>query len=428
MEYILTQEDIDRYGFTDAIEGDKATPAELSTMGMYTAPFTAQEERAGQLSVPMPSVEAQQLKAAPVSSRQGLTTQESGAVPNKDRYMSDYSALRSLGLDIGQTYEALAGIGAVDVPPPVASQTNTPRPESEVTVDQGARTISPTTMPSADMLGLLSTPISQDPFENLSRSQRTMLGFAALKDAGMALQGKEGGAVSSLLGDFRARADMERKRQAAVAQIQARQQVLGALGAGTLPPNATPEQIDAHIAKLTSILASSPEMAPYVTAEIARLNPMRERVVEQTAALKTSMRGVGAVDALLNAPNLDVITGFKGTVNEWLNEFGAAPQYANLTSYIELIGGINFLDAYQQLKGGGPISNFEAGKAEGAQSRVNAALKGSPEDLRVALLEAQALFQEAIEQNPMYKPEGDYSEAERAALEAARKARQGASD
>lgn len=410
MEYTLTQEDIDRYGFTDAIEGDKATPAELSVMGKYAAPFTPQEERAGQLSVPTPSIEAQRSEDAPMT----------------DRYMSGYSALRDLGLDVGQTNEALAAMGAADAPAVAVDQSDTSQFQPAFSQMPATATTS-TAMPSADMLGLLSTPISQDPFENLSRSQRTMLGFAALKDAGMALQGKEGGAVSSLLGDFRARADMERKRQAAVSQIQARQQVLGALGAGSLPANATPEQIDAHIAKLTSILASSPEMAPYVTAEIARLNPMRERVVEQTAALKTSMRGVGAVDALLNAPNLDVISGFKGTVNEWLNEFGAAPQYANLTSYIELIGGINFLDAYQQLKGGGPISNFEAGKAEGAQSRVNAALKGSPEDLRVALLEAQDLFQEAIEQNPMYKPDGDYSEAEKAALEGAR-AKRGASN
>lgn len=411
MEYILTQEDIDRYGFTDAIEGDKATPAELSTMGMYTAPFTPQEERSGQLSVPAPSVEAQR----------------SEAVPMTDRYMSGYSALRDLGLDVGQTNEALAAMGAADAPAVTVDQSDTSQFQPAFS-QMTATNTTPTAMPSADMLGLLSTPISQDPFEGLSKDQRRMLAFAGLRDAGAALQGKQGSAVANTLSAFQARADMERKRQAAVSQIQARQQVLGALGAGSLPANATPEQIDAHIAKLTSILASSPEMAPYVTAEIARLNPMRERVVEQRAALKTSMRGVGAVDALLNAPNLDVITGFKGTVNEWLNEFGAAPQYANLTSYIELIGGINFLDAYQQLKGGGPISNFEAGKAEGAQSRINAALKGSPEDLRVALLEAQQLFQEAIEQNPMYKPDGDYSEAERDALEAARKARQGASD
>lgn len=411
MEYTLTQEDIDRYGFTDAIEGDKATPAELSVMGMYAAPFTPQEERSGQISAPMPSVEAQR----------------SEAVPMTDRYMSGYSALRDLGLDVEQTNEALAAMGAVDAPAAIVDQSDTSQFQPAFS-QMPATATTPTAMPSADMLGLLSTPISQDPFEGLSKDQRRMLAFAGLRDAGAALQGKQGSAVANTLSAFQARADMERKRQAAVSQIKARQQVLGALGAGSLPANATPEQIDAHIAKLTSILASSPEMAPYVTAEIARLNPMRERVVEQTAALKTSMRGVGAVDALLNAPNLDVITGFKGTVNEWLNEFGAAPQYANLTSYIELIGGINFLDAYQQLKGGGPISNFEAGKAEGAQSRINAALKGSPEDLRVALLEAQALFQEAIEKNPMYKPDGDYSEAERAALEAARKARQGASN
>ena len=410
MEYTLTQEDIDRYGFTDAIEGDKATPAELSTMGKYTAPFTPQEERSGQLSVPAPSVEAQRSESVPIA----------------DRYMSGYSALRDLGLDVGQTNEALAAMGAADAPAVTVDQSDTSQFQPAFSQMPATATMA-TAMPSADMLGLLSTPISQDPFEGLSKDQRRMLAFAGLRDAGAALQGTQGTAVANTLSAFRSRADMERKRQAAVSQIQARQQVLGALGAGSLPANATPEQIDAHIAKLTSILASSPEMAPYVTAEIARLNPMRERVVEQTAALKTSMRGVGAVDALLNAPNLDVISGFKGTVNEWLNEFGAAPQYANLTSYIELIGGINFLDAYQQLKGGGPISNFEAGKAEGAQSRVNAALKGSPEDLRVALLEAQSLFQEAIEQNPMYKPDGDYSDAEKAALEGAR-AKRGASN
>jgi hypothetical protein len=410
MEYTLTQEDIDRYGFTDAIEGDKATPAELSTMGMYTAPFAPQEKRSGQISVPAPSVEAQRSESVPIA----------------DRYMSGYSALRDLGLDVGQTNEALAAMGAADAPAVTVDQSDTSQFQPAFSQMPTTATMA-TATPSADMLGLLSTPISQDPFEGLSKDQRRMLAFAGLRDAGAALQGTQGTAVANTLSAFRSRADMERKRQAAVSQIQARQQVLGALGAGSLPANATPEQIDAHIAKLTSILASSPEMAPYVTAEIARLNPMRERVVEQTAALKTSMRGVGAVDALLNAPNLDVISGFKGTVNEWLNEFGAAPQYANLTSYIELIGGINFLDAYQQLKGGGPISNFEAGKAEGAQSRVNAALKGSPEDLRVALLEAQSLFQEAIEQNPMYKPDGDYSDAEKAALEGAR-AKRGASN
>lgn len=75
--------------------------------------------------------------------------------------------------------------------------------------------------------GLLQQPISQDPFENLSRGQRTMMGFAALKDAGLALQGKEGSAVQSVIDDITNRADMERKRQGTLARNQMMSSLVG---------------------------------------------------------------------------------------------------------------------------------------------------------------------------------------------------------
>lgn len=81
------------------------------------------------------------------------------------------------------------------------------------------------------LMGLLETPISQDPFENLSRGQRTMMGFAALKDAGRALQGKEGGAVQSVIDDITNRADMERKRQMQLGNLQQERQRQAALDA-----------------------------------------------------------------------------------------------------------------------------------------------------------------------------------------------------
>jgi hypothetical protein len=269
----------------------------------------------------------------------------------------------------------------------------------------------PTAAPAAaasPMMGLISpdmygAPISADPFENLSKNQRMMLAFAAIKDAGASLQGGEGNAFNKTLQGFAARQDMERKRQAQMAQIQARQQVLGSLGAGALPANATPEQIDAHIARLTGILASSPDMAPYVTAEIARLNPMRERAAQQATQITSTMAGVAAVDALMRSPDLGAITGFKGTVNEFLAEYGAAPQYSNLMSYIDQLQGLNFLEAYQSLKGGGPITDIEGKQATAARTRINSALKGSPEDLMVALQEAKDLFQQALEKNPQYQ-------------------------
>lgn len=58
-----------------------------------------------------------------------------------------------------------------------------------------------------------------DPYGKMSKTQRRMLAFAAISDAGRALQGKEGTMVQSLLGDFTKRADQARK---AAATTQAR--------------------------------------------------------------------------------------------------------------------------------------------------------------------------------------------------------------
>ena len=382
MAYTLTQKDIDDlankgFDMNGVSEGAEAMPAEMQALGM---------------SVDAP---AQQAQPAPAAEQ-----------------MSGYSIARELGLDVDQAqgFDSFLQGG----PMPLQSQTVEPRVEPPASPDTSDLTVPETTptqtqaAPSAAMQSLISpsmygSAISTDPFENLSKNQRMMLAFAAIKDAGAALQGGEGNAFNKTLEGFAARQDMERKRQAQVAQIQARQQVLGALGAGSLPANATPEQIDAHIAKLTGILASSPEMAPYVTAEIARLNPMRERAAQQANQITSTMAGVAAVDALMNSPDLGAIAGFKGTVNEWFNKYGAAPEYAKLMSYVDQLQGLNFLEAYQSLKGGGPITDIEGKQATAARTRINSALKSTPEDLMVALQEARDLFQQALEKNPQYQ-------------------------
>jgi len=362
MEYILTQEDIDRYGFTDAIEGDKATPAELSTMGMYTAPFTPQEERAGQLSVPTPILEAQKLRAT----------------PNVDMYTSDYAALRSLGLDVGQTNEALAAMGAADAPAVTVDQSDTSQFQPAFS-QMTATDTTTTTMPSADMLGLLSTPISQDPFENLSRSQRTMLGFAALKDAGMALQGKEGGAVSSLLGDFRARADMERKRQAAVARQEALKRLTGGFDGGNMNRQA-----------IINAMATGLIDGPTGTAMLAELE--RKSGVSQEIAGKEMM--IGQIDALLFDPALGKALGIEGFLRTPFAELGLDTETARVKARIDQIKGGAFLQAFESLKGGGQITELEGQKAEAAQSRLNTAQ--SEEDFKNALMEYKFYIQQGI--------------------------------
>lgn len=66
---------------------------------------------------------------------------------------------------------------------------------------------------------------AEDPFSNLSRQQRMMLGFAALRDAGAALQGQEGSYFSDALGVFNQGRERERlRRQGALQNLAALQQ------------------------------------------------------------------------------------------------------------------------------------------------------------------------------------------------------------
>lgn len=88
-----------------------------------------------------------------------------------------------------------------------------------------------------DLLALMQEPqVPVDPFENLSKNQRRMLAFAGIRDAGLALQGKEGSSVANLMNQFTERADIERKRKAALAQRQMLGTFLSGSAAGTLDP------------------------------------------------------------------------------------------------------------------------------------------------------------------------------------------------
>jgi len=77
----------------------------------------------------------------------------------------------------------------------------------------------------------------EDPYSNLSKTQRRMLAFSAIKDAGMALQGKEGNSYATMMADITARADMARKAKAAQAQAERdrlmQMQVMALLGGGS---------------------------------------------------------------------------------------------------------------------------------------------------------------------------------------------------
>lgn len=241
-------------------------------------------------------------------------------------------------------------------------------------------------------------PQSNDPFANLSRTQRQMLAFSALSDAGAALAGRDGNMFNKTLGSFNDMADMQRKRDAANAQNEMMRRLLGggAGGAGVGAGGHTREQL------MQMLLI--PPLQAYAQAALVRLDAEEAKMASAETNLISIEAGIASTEALLNSPSLNVITGLRGGANSlargMLNV--AEPDYVNLMSHIEKLRGLNFLEAYQSLKGGGPISNSESAQATAARSRVDAALAGNVSDLKGALEELNALFQQARERNPAY--------------------------
>lgn len=379
-QYLLTQEDIDRLGLRDAIAGDVATEQELQAL--FPAQMNERDQLARQAmlsSMDMPAtVGGTVVTPLSVQAEPKLPIDESKIlppdVPVEQQITSTTAAITpSAGKDVGAPLKTR---GIESLLTSVATQPTTP----------------------------------EDPYSNLSKTQKRMLAFAAISDAGAALQGLQGRAVRDLMGDFTKRADQVRKAKAAQMQQQALQQMMG-VGTGQLDLS-TPDAIRNHIDQLTMIGMANPNLAPAIGNRIKVLQDEAERLTQQGTQATAQMSGLAAVDSLLTSPNLGALTGFTGTINEFFSTIGAAPKYSDLKSYISQLQGLNFLEAYQQLKGGGPITDIEGRQATQARTRLEDAMKSTPENLRVALLEVRKLFQDALDKNPTYTGAGDLTPEE----------------
>ena len=168
-----------------------------------------------------------------------------------------------------------------------------------------------------------------DPYENLSKTQRRMLAFAAIKDAGMALQGVEGRSVERLMGDFTARADQARKAKAAQAQQQMMQQMFG--GGGTMGGGMTggmdisqmsPEQMRTRAQQLAQTQAMYPSLTltPMIDMLIKNADRIEETQKAQTAAATGASDTLQTVDDLLRT-----VKEKEGTTGMWGWVFGKIP-------------------------------------------------------------------------------------------------------
>ena len=236
------------------------------------------------------------------------------------------------------------------------------------TVASGPATPAPATA------GILQPPPqparSDDMFGNLSKQQRMMLAFSAIKDAGMAAQGKQGTSFTDTLKAFGSMADTQRKREAAAQRQQMLQQVMGG---GALPTTGmmTPQDIDARLATLTQILATNPEMAPYVNAEMQRLMPLREETIKKQGEISQKENMLMQIDNLLGDAALDQALGIEGIFRKKLSVLGLDPDTARVRTKVEQLQGGVFLQAFESLKGGGQITELEGKKAEQAMARLN---------------------------------------------------------
>lgn len=168
----------------------------------------------------------------------------------------------------------------------------------------------PATANTAAMMQMLVPPtptVPVDPYENLSKTQRRMLAFAGLADAGAALQGRQGNSVSNMMKNFNAQADMQRKREAATAQQQMMTNILGgAAGAGA--------GIDAR-RQQAMMLLMNPATVALGQALLAQIAAEEKRTATQTGVVTSAANTVETVVDLMEAvKDNPSATGFWGAI------------------------------------------------------------------------------------------------------------------
>ncbi len=243
----LTQEEIDRFGLIDAVAGDIATPEDLQKMMLPTLP-----------------------------------KRETLAVDPEIEEITNQS------------------LNVINRPVSVKNQPTVDQNIVQQNTAAGNKQL-------LDLFALMQKPqVPVDPFENLSKNQRRMLAFAGIRDAGMALQGKDSNAVSNLLGTFTEQADVARKAR----QAQMTQQLLsgmtqfGPQGTGEMPEDMS--KIDMLKAQRDRILSQSfaidPRFMPIVTTTINELN--RQIADAEKKRQQDIDKATGAVTVLSTVDNL----------------------------------------------------------------------------------------------------------------------------
>ena len=210
----------------------------------------------------------------------------------------------------------------------------TPQPMPEATDDRSpggnlavetvpAEPVVTSPAPAADNMAILQTLLdAQAPapalaYENLSKTQRRMLAFAGLSDAGAALQGKQGTSIDSMLGRFNEQADIQRKATAAQAQRQMLQGLIGPGAAGGDP--------QARIQQLLNMAMVNPNMAPAIALQVKQIQDQMKATAGAVGGASQAATQLEDVNRLLNLIDADptLTTGIMGSLLSYIPGTGA---------------------------------------------------------------------------------------------------------
>ena len=251
---------------------------------------------------------------------------------------------------------------------PVATSVTTPVAAQDTS---GAATLQQLLAPQT------ATPT--DPYANLSKTQRKMLAFSALSDAGAALAGRQGGNFNALLGRFNDQADMQRKATAAAQRAQA----MGTLGLGGAGANRE------------AILGAAAQ--GFIDGPTAKLMIEElERKEGKSLDLSSKKSTIYLIEALLNDPDLGQVLGLEGSARSLADAIlpGAQEKFNELKSRVDQLRGGIFTEAFKSLRGGGQITEKEGEKASAALARLDTAQ--GVEAFKQALKEYQFYIRQGI--------------------------------
>ena len=260
-----------------------------------------------------------------------------------------------------------------------------------------------------------STPVEKPGmYESLSKTQKRMMAFAGLRDAGAALQGREGNALNNLMSDFTDRADQRRKAEAASNLQASNAAFLQNFSSNFTTPSSEDSSVSvgedgqvvmdySKMPSVESLLASFDKQQNAITTALAsgnsnfdgpkakvlydQVKDKRQRLIDDSTAIYTTSIFVDSIDNILNMSDeeLKPVTGLAGGYKQWFAKTGLLGERSNtIVNQIEQIKGKTFLEAFKTLKGGGQITEVEGKKATEAMIAFNDATTGP--ELKLAVL------------------------------------------